>query len=185
MDLKGTKTEENLRAALTGESLARNKYSFYAMTARKAGLDQIADALERMAKNEMMHAKFWYEKLYGVPDDARANLMKSVSDELDEANAMYPSFARQAREDGFEALAAMFESVARIEQDHARQFARLIQDLEALGKDAGETAAAPVAEKVVRTGYRCMFCGAVYPDRPDTCGVCQAIGSFELCQYDE
>lgn len=184
MDLNGTKTRENLRAALTGESLARNKYTFYAMSARQAGLDRLADTLERMAKNEMMHAKFWFEQLYGKPEDARANLMEAIKGELAEAGDMYPTFAKQAREEGLEDLAKMFESVARIEADHAQQFSRLLGEL--TGGETGaeapasQTAASqPAAPQTPESGYRCMFCGAVYPQRPDVCGVCQAIGSFE------
>lgn len=182
MELTGTKTEQNLHAALVGESLARNKYSFYAMAARKAGYDQVAELLERLAQNEMMHAKFWFEQLYGKPDDIRMNLMKAINDELNEANNMYPGFAEQARAEGGEDLAVMFESVARIEQDHARQFTRVLQELE---KPAGSPQERPAPAKALRDGYRCMFCGAVYPERPDACGVCQAIGSFEPCQYSE
>lgn len=176
MSLKGTKTEENLHAALVGESLARNKYTFFAMTAREAGLEQIAGALERMAKNEMMHAKFWYEQLYGKPTDARLNLMNAIEGELKESDSMYPEFARQARQDGLESLAVRFESVGRIEADHARQFMRLLQSL--AEQNAPQQEARP---QEPQSGYRCVFCGAVFPDRPDVCSVCQAIGSFEHC----
>lgn len=178
MSLKGSKTEENLRAALAGESIARNKYTFYAMSARAAGLDQLADSLERMAKNEMMHAKFWFEQLYGKPEDARLNLMNAIQGELSEADSMYPAFAEQARQDGMEDLAKMFESVARIEADHARQFMRLLQGLKN-SNEAGEPAQEEPQPEELQSGYRCMFCGAVYAQRPDVCGVCQAIGSFE------
>lgn len=182
MSIKGTKSEKNLQAALTGESLARNKYSFYAIAARKEGLDDIAESLERMAKNEMMHAKFWYEQLYGSPDNTRENLIRSIGDELKEAGQMYPDFAKEAREEGLEELAKMFESVARIEEGHAKQFMRLLQ--EAYGaqeKDADLEALAAKAPVQPTEGYRCMFCGAVFPERPDVCGVCKAIGAFEYC----
>lgn len=179
MELSGSNTERNLQAALTGESLARNKYTFYAMAARKAGYDKIAEGLERMAQNEMMHAKFWFEKLHQY-DDIRENLLRSINDELSEANNMYPKFAEQARAEGMDSVAAMFESVARIEQEHARQFTRMLQELEA---ENGGPRLEP--EKTPREGYRCMFCGAVFPERPDVCDVCQAIGSFEVCQYTE
>lgn len=184
MDLKGTKSEKNLHAALTGESLARNKYSFYAIAARKEGLDKVAESLERMAKNEMMHAKFWYEQLYGSPDNTRENLIRSIGDELKEAGQMYPDFAKEAREEGLEELAKMFESVARIEEGHAKQFMRLLQ--EAYGsqpeKDAALEELAANAPVQPMEGYRCMFCGAVFPERPDVCSVCKAIGAFEYCK---
>lgn len=180
MDLKGTKTQENLRAALAGESLARNKYTFYAMSARQAGLDQLAAALERMAKNEMMHAKFWFEQLYGKPEDARLNLMEAIKGELAEADTMYPEFAKQARQEGMEDLAKMFESVARIEADHARQFMRMLREITSAEEQKKDEEELPAAQEP-QSGYRCMFCGAVFPQRPDVCGVCQAIGSFEVC----
>lgn len=173
MSIKGTKSEENLRAALAGESIARNKYTFFAMSARQAGLNSLADNLERLAKNEMMHAKFWFEQLYGKPEDARQNLLDAIRGELKEADEMYPDFAAQARQDGLEGLAKMFESVARIEADHAQQFMRMIQEL------SGAVAEEVPAPQPDKGGYRCMFCGAVYEKRPDVCGVCQAIGSFE------
>lgn len=180
-ELKGTKTEENLHKALAGESLARNKYTFYAMEARKAGQDKIADALERMATNEMMHAKIWFERLYGVPDDVQKNLQAAAAGELQEWRSMYPEFAAQARADGLEDLADMFEGVARIERDHERQFMTLLMELVAKRKGT----APPPPKKKLRDGYRCMFCGAVFPDWPDVCSVCHAIGSFERCQYEE
>lgn len=93
MNIKGTESEQNLKAALAGESMARNKYTFYAMAARKAGEDKVADALERMAKNEMMHAKFWFEALHGDTSDTLANLREAAQGELQEWHSMYPAFA--------------------------------------------------------------------------------------------
>ncbi|MEG0780799.1 MAG: rubrerythrin family protein [Oscillospiraceae bacterium] len=183
MEIKGTETERNLQAALTGESLARNRYSFFAMAARKAGQEKIADALERMASNEMMHAKFWYERLYGAPTDTVENLKAAAAGELAEWHTMYPAFAKQATADGLPQLAVMFEHVAAIEQEHERQFMSLLAELLSAGKQETAAPVAP-AEKTVHEGYRCMFCGAVFDTRPDTCDVCQAIGSFEPYRYE-
>lgn len=179
MEIKGTKSEQNLQAALVGESLARNKYSFFALAARKAGHDAIADALERMAKNEMMHAKFWFECLHGEPTDTLKNLRNAAQGEFTEWHDMYPGFAQQAREEGLEDLAIMFDRVATIERDHERQFMSLCASL------IGSTAQKAAPQKKTKDGYRCIFCGAVFPDRPDVCEVCQAIGSFEPCVYEE
>lgn len=185
MEIKGTQSEQNLKAALAGESMARNKYTFYAMAARKAGEDKVADALERMAKNEMMHAKFWFEMLHGDTSDTLANLREAAQGELQEWHSMYPEFAAKAREEGLETLAVMFEHVADIERDHERQFMSLCAELmSARRKGEDEPAALEPAPKQLREGHRCMFCGAVYPNRPDVCGVCKAIGSFESCTYE-
>lgn len=183
MNFENSKTKENLQAALSGESMARNKYTFYAMAARKAGYEKIADDLERMAQNEMAHAKFWFEQLYGKPDDVQAMLKEAAAGELSEWKDMYPRFAAQAREEGLENIAAMFESVARIERDHENQFMRMLVEL-AAGKKEGTRETAPAAKQRCQ-GYRCMFCGAVFDERPDVCSVCQAIGSFENCEYEE
>ena len=176
MSIQGTKTEQNLREALIGESLARNKYSVYAETARKAGLDQAADTFERLAKNEMMHAKFWFKLLYGE-QETRENLIEAAEGEFSEWHGMYPAFAAQAREDGEEDLAVMFERVAAIEKDHERQFLTLVAQLAGGG--------APEAESEIREGWRCQFCGAVFDHMPNVCETCQAIGSFDPITWEE
>jgi len=179
LDLKGSKTEANLRAALAGESMARNKYTYYAAAARKAGYPKIADSLERMATNEMHHARFWFEQLYGPRENVQENLRDAAAGELEEWHQMYPSFAAQAREEGFGEVAVMFEQVAAIERDHERQFMTLLLELA-----AGQKETAPAASKPkVQQGYRCTFCGAVFSERPDVCSVCKAIGAFELYEY--
>ena len=108
MELKDTKTAENLRKALAGESIARNKYTYFAQAARANGDDAVAGAFEQMALNEMMHARFWYEQLFGRPSETKACLLQAAQGEYMEWHSMYPEFARQAREDGLEELAAMF-----------------------------------------------------------------------------
>lgn len=177
MELKHTKTEENLKKALAGESIARNKYTYFAAAARVNGDTEIADAFERMAKNEMMHAKFWFEQLYGKPADTQECLMQAAQGEYSEWHNMYPEFARQAREEGLEDLAVMFEKVAEIERSHENAFMMLLTKL-------GQKSEAP-AQKQKKEGYRCQFCGAIFQTRPDVCDTCKAIGAFDYVVYYE
>ena len=178
MNIKGTQTEKNLRAAFAGESMARNKYTFFAEYAKKAGNDDVAAVYERLAKNEMMHAKFWFEMLYGKNTPTIENLMIAAKGEHDEYHDMYPEFAKTAQEEGFDMLAVMFEKVAGIEQSHEREFLSLIGKL-----SAGQ--AEEEALKQQKTGYRCQFCGHVTEDRLDVCPVCEAIASWDTVTYEE
>lgn len=184
MNLKGTKTEENLKAALAGESIARNKYSYYAMHAKENGEKEAAELFERLAINEMMHARAWYEFLNKKNDSVKDDVKDAAFGEYTEWHSMYPEFAATAREEGFDDVAAMFDRVAGIECDHEMQFMTLYSKMVS-EKDA------PVVqqqeEKAVRTetvhGYRCSFCGAAYEERPDVCQMCKAIGSFQACTF--
>ena len=114
MDLKGTKTEQNVKAALMGESVARNKYTYYADQARKEGNQEIAALFDRMAGNESVHAKIWFTTLNGAIKGNLENLKDAAAGEFGEWSDMYPQFAAVAREEGFEQLAVMFEKVAEI-----------------------------------------------------------------------
>lgn len=186
MGLKNTKTEENLRKALAGESIARNKYTYFAAAARACGNEEVAAAFEEMSKNEMAHAKFWFEQLYGKPTDTKECLIKAAHGEYEEWHGMYPAFAQQAREDGLEDLAVMFEHVAAIERSHENRFMTLLAQL---GKTDPKTVSsddhtAPVV-RTKKAGYRCQFCGAVTEHRPDVCSVCGAIGSVDAMEYYE
>ena len=172
MGIKGTKTEENLRSALAGESIARNKYTYFAQAARANGDEETAAAFEQMARNETTHARFWFEKLYGKPGDSAACLTLAAQGEYSEWHQMYPEFAAQARADGLEEIAVMFEQVAAIERSHEKRFLTL------LAKKSSEPAAQQ-APKQKETGFRCQFCGAVFETRPDVCDVCGAIGAFD------
>lgn len=183
MDIKNTKTAENLRAALAGESIARNKYTYFAEAARKNGDLEIAAAFERLAVNEMTHAKLWYELLNGKPTTTESCLQTAAMGEYSEWHSMYPDFARQAREDGLEDVAVMFDHVASIEKSHENQFMELLAQLK--GKQQDGPAEAKKKEKVKKQGYRCQFCGAIFDKRPDVCEVCEAIGAFELVEYYE
>ena len=119
MELKGSKTEQNLMTAFAGESQARNKYTYYASKARKDGYEQIAAIFEETANNEKEHAKLWFKELHGgdIPD-TMTNLEDAAAGENYEWTDMYKGFAETAREEGFDRLAFLFESVAKIEKEH-------------------------------------------------------------------
>lgn len=182
LNLKGSKSEKNIKAALAGESLARNKYTYYAIEARQEGNEEIADLFEKMAKNEMTHAKIWFTMLNDGLGSIEKNLQDAASGENMEWSNMYPEFAKVAREEGFEELAQMFEKVADIENDHERRFLKAL--IQYKKKKQGEQAESP-AETTTVPGYRCQFCGATFEHRPDVCSVCQAIGSFEPCEISK
>ena len=186
MGLKNTKTEENLRKALAGESIARNKYTYFAEIARRNGDTDVADAFEQMARNEMMHAKFWFEQLYGKPTATKDCLIKVAHGEYEEWHNMYPAFAQQARAEGLEELATMFDHVAEIERNHENRFMTMLAKL--CSTDPKTVTTEDHKEPVVRvkkSGYRCQFCGATFENRPDYCRTCGAIGSFEHAEYYE
>lgn len=194
MNLKGTKSEKNIKAALTGESLARNKYTFYAMQAQKEGYSEIAEMYERMAKNESMHAKIWFSILNDGLGTTKENLADSAKGENGEWMTMYPEFAKTAREEGLEELAVMFEKVAEIEKDHEKTFLKSLMAMmtseksnlnDGMVEEKAEMPKENHHKPESKAGYRCMFCGAVFEDRPDVCNVCGAIGSFERYLIEE
>lgn len=186
MDFKGSRTEQNLLAAFSGESMARNKYLFFAEKARQEHHPEVAELFEQMAQNEGVHGRLLYQRLKGVGSSS-ANLQEAIQGEYGEWSSMYPSFAQIAREEGFEDIGLLFDQISKIEKDHEFRF---LAALAKLNRAGGEKAAAPAAsapkpaapaapQMVTVQGYRCMFCGATYESRPDVCHVCQAIGSFE------
>ncbi|MEA4941227.1 Rubrerythrin [bioreactor metagenome] len=186
MELKGTMTEKNLKAAFTGESMARNRYTFYAEKAKQEGLDEIADLYERMAKNETIHAKLFYQHLNGGIPATAANLMESMKGEFGEWSSLYPGFAKTAREEGLSDVAELFEKIADIECNHEHAFLAALAKLSATsGKPAAAEAPETQPKTVTVNGYRCMFCGATYEKRPDVCSVCHAIGSFETASFQK
>ena len=130
MELKGSRTEQNLMAAFAGESQARNKYSYYASKAKKDGYEQIAEIFELTANNEKEHAKMWFKLLHGgsVPDTL-TNLKDAASGENYEWTDMYAEFARVAREEGFIKIAEQFEGVAKIEAEHEARYNALIENV--------------------------------------------------------
>jgi rubrerythrin len=129
-DLKGTKTEKNLQEAFAGESMARNKYSYFASKAKKDGFVQMAAIFEETANNEKEHAKLWYKYLHGgaVPT-TEANLEDAANGENYEWTDMYARMAKEAREEGFDEIAAKFEGVAAIEKEHEERYRKLLQNL--------------------------------------------------------
>lgn len=130
-DLKGTKTEANLRTALAGESQATVKYSFYAKQAKKDGYEQIGAIFEETAHNEHTHAKIWFKLLHGgeMPD-TKANLADAAAGEQYEWTDMYAEFARVAREEGFDEIASKFEKVGAIEKTHMERYLRLLANID-------------------------------------------------------
>lgn len=128
MELKGTKTEQNLMTAFAGESQARNKYTYFASKARKEGFEQIAAIFEETAANEKEHAKLWFKELCGgeIPDTA-ANLEAAAEGENFEWTDMYAEFAKTAKEEGFARLAYLFEAVGKIEKAHEERYRKLLE----------------------------------------------------------
>ena len=163
-NLKGSKTEANLLAAFAGESQARNKYTYYAAQAKKEGLNQIAKFFEETANNEKEHAKIWFKLLYnGVPDTS-TNLKDAASGERYEWTEMYAGFAKTAREEGFDRIAALFEAVAAIEKEHEERYRKLLDNLENC----------TVFKRDQPMEWICGNCGHVHvgSSAPEVCPVC-------------
>lgn len=164
MELKGSKTEANLSFAFAGESQARNKYTYYASQARKEGYEQIAKIFEETAGNEMAHAKIWFKLLHGGMPDTMTNLADAASGENDEWTEMYARFAAEAREEGFDDIAALLEGVGAIEKEHEERYRTLRSNIEA-GRVFKR-------EKIVI--WRCQNCGHLHAglEAPEVCPVC-------------
>ena len=129
-ELNGTRTEANLQTAFAGESMARNKYTFFASKAKKDGYVQIAKIFEETAANEKEHAKIWFKLLNGGIDDTAANLKAAAEGENYEWTDMYATFAKEAREEGFDHIADLFEMVGAIEKEHEERYRRLLRNVE-------------------------------------------------------
>lgn len=128
MELKGSKTEQNLMTAFSGESQARNKYTFFAQEARKAGYEQLAAIFEETADNEKAHAELLFCFLKGVGNSA-ANLKTAAAGEHYEWTEMYPGFEKAAREEGFSEIAEFFKEVAEVEEQHEKRYLALLDNL--------------------------------------------------------
>ena len=128
MELKGSKTEANLWKAFAGESMARNKYTYFASKAKKEGYEQIAALFLETADNEKEHAKLWFKALDGIGDTA-ANLVAAAAGENEEWTSMYKEMAETARAEGFDKLAALFEGVGEIEKEHEERYRALLKNL--------------------------------------------------------
>ena len=165
MELKGSKTEQNLMAAFAGESQARNKYTYYASKAKKEGYEQIAALFEETANNEKEHAKMWFKELHGgsVPSTAE-NLLDAAEGENYEWTDMYAEFAKTAREEGFTRIALLFEGVAKIEKEHEERYRKLLENVN------NEMVFSKDGEKV----WVCRNCGHVHvgKEAPTVCPVC-------------
>ncbi|MCC8073090.1 MAG: rubrerythrin family protein [Clostridiales bacterium] len=127
-NLEGTKTQANLVAAYAGESQARNKYTFYAQKARTDGFVQIAKIFEETASNEQAHAKIWFDLLGGATDTA-SNLKDAASGEHFEWTDMYANFAKEARDEGFDNIAWLFDAVAKVEKEHEQRFLKFAENV--------------------------------------------------------
>ena len=147
----GTKTEQNLLDAFAGESQARNKYTYYASAAKKAGYEQLAALYLETAEQEKEHAKMWFKEFHGI-HDIETNLEDAAAGENFEWTDMYARMAREAREEGFEELAQKFEGVARVEAAHEKRYLKLLETYRAGNTFKGD---APL-------GWKCRNCGYVH-----------------------
>ena len=163
-DLKGTKTEANLMAAFSGESQARNKYTYYASQAKKDGYVQISQIFETTAGNEKEHAKMWFKIVNGGIKDTLTNLKDAAAGEHYEWTDMYKNFAEEAHAEGFHEIAALFEKVADIERHHEERYLQLAKNMEE-GK---------VFKREEKVYWICTNCGHIYegPEAPKVCPVC-------------
>ena len=164
MSLKGTKTEANLQAAFAGESQARNKYTYYASKAKKDGYNQIAAIFEETANNEKEHAKMWFKLLHDGIGTTEENLLDAAEGENYEWTDMYSTFAKEAREEGFDEIADLFEGVAAIEKEHEERYRKLLANIEG----------GLVFSRDNDTIWQCGNCGHIHIGKkaPEVCPVC-------------
>ena len=163
MNLKGSKTEQNLMAAFAGESQARNKYDYYASKAKKDGYEQIAAIFQETANNEKEHAKLWFKLFHGI-NSTLDNLLDAAAGEHYEWTEMYEEFARVADEEGFYDIAARFRGVAAIEKHHEERYRKLAEAVK-----GGE-----VFVKMDENVWVCRNCGHIHIGKsaPEVCPVC-------------
>jgi len=163
MNLKGSKTEQNLWAAFAGESQARNKYNYFASVAKKEGYEQISEIFAKTAENEKEHAKMWFKELHGIGDTAE-NLGAAADGENYEWTDMYDGFAKTADEEGFHELAEKFRLVAAIERHHEERYRALLKNIEL----------AEVFAKSEVKVWECRNCGhiVVGTNAPEVCPTC-------------
>ena len=171
MELKGSKTEQNLMTAFAGESQARNKYTYFASKAKKEGYEQIAAIFQETADNEKEHAKMWFKLLNGGEIGTTAENLKAAADgENYEWTDMYAEFAKIAKEEGFDHIAYLFEEVGKIEKEHEERYLKLLENIE---KNT----------VFVRDGevyWKCRNCGHIHKgsQAPEVCPVCDHPKSF-------
>ena len=164
MELKGSKTEQNLMTAFAGESMARNKYTYFASKAKKDGYVQIANIFEETANNEKEHAKMWFKLLNGGIGGTLDNLAAAAEGENYEWTDMYANFAKEAREEGFNEIADLFDGVAAIEKEHEERYRKLFANIEE----------GVVFSKDGDVIWQCANCGHICVGKkaPDVCPVC-------------
>ena len=171
MNLKGSKTEANLQTAFAGESQARNKYTYYASKARKEGYEQIAAIFEETAANEKEHAKMWFKLLHDndIPGTME-NLADAAAGENYEWTDMYAQFAKEAKEEGFDRIAYLFEAVGAIEKTHEERYRKLLANVE------GGLVFSSEGDAI----WECRNCGHIYigKEAPKICPVCAHPQSF-------
>lgn len=166
MELKGTKTQKNLMDAFAGESQARNKYTYYASKAKNEGFVQISKIFEETANNEKEHAKIWFKLLHGgAVADTLTNLEDAANGENYEWTDMYPGFAKDAREEGFNDIAFLFEKVAQIEKHHDARYRKLYDNVKN----------SQVFEKGEKALWECANCGHSFEGEKaiELCPVCK------------
>ena len=171
MNLIGSKTEQNLMTAFAGESQARNKYTYYASKAKKEGFNQIGDLFLETANNEKEHAKIWFKLLHdGEIADTMTNLKDAAAGENYEWTDMYATFAKEAKEEGFDKIAYLFEEVGKIEKEHEERYLKLLSNLD--GK--------LVFSRDGDTIWQCANCGHIHigKDAPQICPVCNHPQSY-------
>ena len=163
MELKGSKTEMNLREAFSGESQARNKYTYYASKAKKEGYEQIAAFFLETADNEKEHAKIWYKLLHGIGSTPE-NLKDAAYGENYEWTDMYARMAKEADEEGFTDIARLFRGVAKIEKEHEERYRALLKNIED----------GTVFKKNEKSVWICRNCGHIHDavSAPEKCPVC-------------
>jgi rubrerythrin len=168
-ELIGSKTEKNLQEAFAGESQARNKYTYFASVAKKEGYEQIAALFLETADQEKTHAKLHFKALGGI-GDTLANLKAAAGGEHEEWTQMYPRMAKEARAEGFDVIARLFENIAKIEKEHQERYLALLKNLEE-GK---------VFKKEAKVKWRCRECGFVHEGTAALakCPVCDHPQSF-------
>ena len=176
-ELKGSRTEANLMAAFAGESQARNKYTYYASRAKKDGYEQIAALFQETADNEKEHAKIWFKLLHGdsVPETA-VNLKDAAAGEHYEWTDMYATFAKEAKEEGFDKIAFLFEQVAKIEKTHEERYLKLLANVEG----------GLVFSKNGDTIWQCANCGhlVIGKKAPQMCPVCSHPQAFFMVRAE-
>ena len=175
-ELKGTRTEANLQTAFAGESMARSKYTFFASKAKKDGYVQIAKIFEETAANEKEHAKIWFKLLNGGMPETTQNLSDAAAGENYEWTDMYQEFARQAKEEGFTQIAALFEAVGAIEKTHEERYRKLLANIE------GDCVFSKDGDVI----WECANCGHIVIGKkaPEVCPVCQHPQSYFMVKAE-